>query len=698
MHTVLKFFLSLLIFTHAVVAKEITLYLTSNLAGRFPLEAKDTDNTLLRIASVLRSVKEVNPNVFHFDLGNAFYPGRLSRFSFGSLTADYFQMVRLDAGIVAAQDLNIGAESLEYIRRARGIRLVSANIFRDKEPLFEPFSIINKGQVKAAVIGLTSARSLVAYEEAEALELKLSEPETVLDDTLKRALKEKPDIVVVLTSVSVEGAIQILAKHKEIDILICGGDAQSALGQSPISRIELPDGRRLLALPQEASLTKVRLTQTRTGWQLVEQQNEDLLDTPKNTEPPPSFMRRLRLWQKWYAADEDGTRKETHFSPIQLNAQFAADVVRNESNCDVSFIEATDIAPTGNSTFTHANQIRYNVENDYNIFAFKMTAGALQQFYQKYPGLVYSGFDGTKITGYPTQDNLAYRICATQRGFELAQRENSRALVGVTQWFGISDAIVSFAKREESTPPDKIADSRFRLITTFNLSNLYEAGSIKNPPAIETPPGQPTDSYFKWGLENNIKFLLYNRRHAFSINPYIYYMRQSSEIIRNLLRGDVTYTYNTEWYINPYQRNRIDTVIVRDPTTGLRPSFLRETAGGEFSVGIFTGRLGLGLEKQILDPVNDAFGGIEATLKIQWEFFKGITYNLSFDSFSSTSTGGEWRNRLELNNSIVFTLRSPLTFTVSHRYYYFYLGKAHDFYNASILTFSLDLHTAWKFP
>ncbi|HRP68097.1 MAG TPA: hypothetical protein PLY93_01005 [Turneriella sp.] len=683
----------------AAQAKEVTFYLTSNLAGRFPIGAneKDADSTIIRIAGALRAAKESYPNAYHFDLGNAFYPGRLSRFSFGSLTADYFQMVRLDAGIVAAADLNIGAESLEYIRRARGIRLVSANIFRDKTPLFEPYTVIKKGEVKAAIVGLTSARSLVAYEEAEALELRLALPKDVLTETIERVSTESPDIVVVLTSVSVSDAIQLLAKHRRIDIMICGGDAESALGQSPIRTIELPDGRRLIALPPEASLTKVHLKQTRSGWQLTEQENVGLLDIPKSAEPPPSFTRRLRLWQKWYTTDANGVR-DASFSPVTLTPKFAADAVREESNCDVSFIEASDIAVTDNSTLTDANQIRYNVENDYNIFVFGMTGEALRKFYTKYPGLVYSGFDKNKITGYPIREKVKYRVCATQRGYELAERENGESLGGKTQWFGISDAVVNFAKNNEERTPAQTADSYFRLMTTFNLSNIYESGKISNPGAIETPPGQPTDSYIKWGLENDVNFLFYNRRHAFSFNPYIFYMRQSNDIIRNLLRGEVTYTYNTEWYINPYQRNRIDTVVVKDPTTGLRPSLLRETAGGEFSYGIFTGRLGVGLEKQILDPVNVAFGGIEATLKIQWEFIRGVTYKLAFDSFSATSTNGEWRNRLELNNAMIFTIASPLTFTVSHRYYYFYLGYIQNFYDASVFTFSFDLRSTWKFP
>ena len=49
-------------------------------------------------------------------------------------------------------------------------------------------------------------------------------------------------------------------------------------------------------------------------------------------------------------------------------------------------------------------------------------------------------------------------------------------------------------------------------------------------------------------------------------------------------------------------------------------------------------------------------------------------------------------------NSLIFTIAAPLTFTVSHRWYYFYLGSVSDFYNSSIVLLSLDLRTTWKEP
>jgi hypothetical protein len=681
----------------AAAPKEVTIYLTSNLAGRFPLDQNLADNHMMRIASVLRSAKEKNLAAYHFDLGNAFYPGRLSRFSFGSITADYLQMLRLDAGIVAAADLNIGAESLEYIRRARGIRLVSANIMRDKSPLFEPFAILNKGGFKTAVIGITSARSLVSFEETQLLDLRLDPAETTLTATVERTAAEKPDLTIALTSVSVRDAVPLLSRNPRIDILICGGDAEAALGSDSVRAIELPDGRRVIAMPSATSLMKLTLKKNGSSWDIAERELMNIFAAENFTPPPPSFIRRMSLWQKWYAADEDGAGGGKIFEPLKLTPQFAAASVRDTARCDAAFVETGDVDTANFGELTRPRQVRYAVQNDYNIFSFRLSGAALRQFYKANPHLVFSGMSGDTITGYPIRDNVRYRVCATQRGYEFAAKQTEKRPPGESQWFGISDAVTGTIERGIQNP-ESAADSRFRLLTIFNLSNVYETGSVSNTGGIDTPPGQAATSYFKWGLENDVNFMFYNRRHHISLNPYIFYVRQNDQVIRNLLRGDLTYTFNTEWYIKPYQKNRIDTVVVADPVTGLKPSFLRETLGAEFSWKFFTGRLGAGLEKEILDPVNNPNWGFEATIAMLWEFYPGVKYKLGFDSFSSRTYQNFWRHRVDIANSLIFTIADPLTFTMSHRWYYFYLESAQNFYNASIFLMSLDLRTAWKYP
>lgn len=691
------FFAALFLSLHSVFAapREAVFYITANLGGRFPMDSELQENKLMRIASYVRTAKAKNPNVYYLDMGNAFFPGRLARFSFGSLTADYFQMVGLDAGLVAADDLSIGAESLDYIRRARGIRLLSANIFRDKEAFFEPYAVLKKNSLKIGLIGLTSSHSLVGDAEAKVLNLRLDTSDAVFQSTLKKMETEKPDITVALSGLPLDQALKLQGKHEAVDILISGGDGDEAVYSEPVRRIELPDGRSAVAFPKNASLLRLVLRQENGRWLLTEHSpiDVDAIDTPVDI--PVSFLRRLTLWQKGYTAIEENKSTEKTTAPFLLTPFFAAGSLRESFGCDVAFLEEGDIESGAATPIAKKSDVRYRVLNDYNIFTFRLMGDTLQKFYTKSRDLVFSGIEKDKIIGYPIRDNVSYRVCATQRGYEIAAQRTGKRLQGNNQWTGIADSVQQMAD-EKITDPNTTADGRFRFLTVFNLSNIYEAGNISNTGNIVVPPGQATASYFKWGLENDINFILYNRKHSISFNPYIFYVRQSDTIVRNLLRGDLTYVYNTEWFLKPYQKSRFDTVVV--PTNGQRPSILRETVGAEFKWFFLTGRLGAGLEKEIVAPSTPVRGGVEANVGILWDVFSGTQYKLLFDAFSSRSLNLFWNHRLEMSNSLIFTILRPLTFTVSHRLYYLYQGITGDFYNSSIVTFSFDMRTTWKEP
>ncbi|MCX7633208.1 MAG: hypothetical protein N2Z22_07750, partial [Turneriella sp.] len=410
------FLLLPLFLLHAADSKEIVIYVTANLGGHFPLSSEWQDNTMLRVAAYLRATKTKNPTSFHVDMGNAFFPGRLSRFSFGAITADYFQMLQLDAGLVASGDLNIGAESLDYIRRARGVRLLSANIMRDKDPFFEPYAIVRRGGIRVAFIGITSHKGIVGFAEARHLQIHIDPPSQHLANLLPQIAIEKPELTIMLSGLSLREAIPLLAAQPQIDILLCGGDSDSRIAKTEIRQVELPDGRLVIAMPPNTPLTRLALRRFGKRWQLSGYEAIDLSAHELSATAFASFLRRLQLWQKWYAASED--RDELKFEPFQLTPQFAAGSLRALLGCDVAYLEKDEIALESGLSVKKTQDIRDAVQNDYDIFTFRMTGNRLQQFRQANRELIFSGMDRDTIIGHPIRNDVSYRICATQRGYE----------------------------------------------------------------------------------------------------------------------------------------------------------------------------------------------------------------------------------------------------------------------------------------
>jgi len=93
----------------------VNFLLTSNLNGRFDVSAQNQEalDPMLLMAQSLAHEQKNHPADLYLDLGNAFYPGLLSRFSYGSIMMDYLDYFHCSASLVSSLDLHIGVNNLE---------------------------------------------------------------------------------------------------------------------------------------------------------------------------------------------------------------------------------------------------------------------------------------------------------------------------------------------------------------------------------------------------------------------------------------------------------------------------------------------------------------------------------------------------------------------------------------------------------
>ncbi len=173
-------------------------------------------------------------------------------------------------------------------------------------------------------------------------------------------------------------------------------------------------------------------------------------------------------------------------------------------------------------------------------------------------------------------------------------------------WESISDIIRAdlSADRVFLRTDFNYLDRRYRVLTDVFLSNFYNQTSVSRGEDIDIPPGKPAETYRKWGMEDRIDLTVYNRYHKFVFTPYIYLIKQEDDYLQNLLRGTLLYAYNLESYVNPYHKTQVDTVVVK--TDDLRPILIRDTLGALFETPHFSGKVGLGVEKQTQDTGNGA--------------------------------------------------------------------------------------------
>ncbi|MBP7583044.1 MAG: hypothetical protein KBA61_03350, partial [Spirochaetes bacterium] len=115
--------------------ESLSLVVTANLEGRASLGMEEEENDfLLKLGQSLIHEKGRGRAELYLDLGNAFYPGALSRFSFGSVMMDFFGFFDCAATLISSQDMRIGVNNLDFVKHNRKTRLLSANIVRRDTP------------------------------------------------------------------------------------------------------------------------------------------------------------------------------------------------------------------------------------------------------------------------------------------------------------------------------------------------------------------------------------------------------------------------------------------------------------------------------------------------------------------------------------------------------------------------------------
>jgi hypothetical protein len=240
-------------------------------------------------------------------------------------------------------------------------------------------------------------------------------------------------------------------------------------------------------------------------------------------------------------------------------------------------------------------------------------------------------------------------------------------------------------------------DRRFRTTIDASLSNFIDDSSVEKGDNIETPAGQPSKSYNKWGLENTVDITTYNKYHRFVFTPYMFYSRQDDSYLNNILRGTILYDYNLSEIFKPYNKFRYDTVV--EEVDGQRPSLVRETMGMSAAYKYFTGKLGFGFEQEVQDPSEAPLYGVEFIVGARVPFLTHFTYTFDLDTFTGIidEGGGQWQTRSEINNGVSAKINSYLSLSFRHKYFYYDEDATGESYENSQFITSLDLKSDWKF-
>lgn len=687
----------------ALGSQDLSLILTSNLEARFSLDEKDQDLTdpLLLLAQAVLNERRRSPVDLHLDLGNAFYPGLLSKYSSGSVVMDYLATLHCDAALVSSEDIQIGIEALRSLAKIKRPRLVSASIFRDAQPLFDPYVVYSKEGTSFAFVGVSSHKVRFDISEKYLYNVTIrTEPET-LEPVLEEIERKGIAHIIVLSGLGLEETVGLLRTYPRIGMAICGGDNTGTLYSSQASRIELSDGRPLVLLPESDGFYRLDLAVDSSI--AIKSLKKHSIGPPARGPSPPSektlgkayfeFARRLALWKRKAAAEEARVLASPGESRYVIDDKKVALLLRDMFDAEVAVVREGTMRALVCSGEVTRSDISGAIHDDYSIFLYTLTGADLKKISSGKETLVVSGIEDHRVQGYPVEDSRTYRVASPQSAFEAVERLVGRPLSYKNTWTTVSDAIQKDLETGKALFRADYAYLERRLRTTVDiyLANFFDTARIRTRPATEPPPGWPAETYKRWGLENKADLTVYNRTHQIVFTPYLNYQRQDESFQQNLLRGTLLYNLNISEVIKPYEKSQVETVLERNQD-GLRPVRVRQTVGVYVTKGVFSGKAGVGFEKQVYDPVGDFNLGAEALAQIRYPFHQYFTYTFGLDSFASADF-----IRSEIENVLSVTLNRYLGTSAKHKFWYYNPWSGRRNYINSQITLSLDLKVDFKF-
>jgi len=691
----------LMLSTSAMADTHLSLLLTSNLQGKFSLDTKgqESNDPLLLLAQNIVSERK-NGIDLYLDMGNAFYPGILSKYSSGSIMMDFLEFFSCAGVLVSSKDIQIGTKNLEFLQKSKAVRLLSSNIVQGEKSIFTPWFEVDKGGTRIAVIGISSKKVRFDIAEKDLYGYNLVEEEETLGPYLNEIRESGIEHTILLSGLRLKDTAAILARFPDIGMALCGGDYTGRFFGGKVSRVDLADGRSIVMMGDHVDYYRLEL--------ILDDGIKLQALSPKKADPIPNydvfyheFKNRLALWKEKFLEDEVQLFASLKAAETGVDDFRFTQLLRDRFDCELAVVEEGTIHPLSVNREIKRSDFLSMVNRDYHIFLFSLTGDELRKVQAEEEGLVITGLDTEKISiqGYPLVGLRPYRMAASQPAVQKISRLLRKKIAYTNTWVTVSDLLKDDLKNEcvVLRKDYDYLDRRFRTTIDAYLSNFIDNSGVKRGDNIEIPPGQPNHSYNKWGLENEIDLTIYNKYHRFLFTPYMLYSRQNDDYLNNILRGTFLYDYNLNEAIRPYSKFRCDTVV--EAVDGLRPVLLRETIGVSALYQYINGKLGFGFEKEVQDPTNAAIYGVELIVGAKVPFLSHFSYTFDLDAFTGirNEESSHWQIRTEVNNTISAKINAHLSLSFRHKYFYVYEEVTGEYYQVSQFITSLDLNNDWKF-
>lgn len=350
------------------------------------------------------------------DSGDAISGTPLSNAFEGWLDIVAMNRLKYDAMCLGVHEFDYGVDRLRALMGEAEFPILSANIVNasDGEPFAKPYVIIERGGLRIAILGLTSADIDDQLPPEKFRGLQVMDP-IAMAEQLVPQLAAQSDIIVALTHLGIDEDIRLSSKLQEIDVIV-GGMSHSEL------QVPMKVGRTLIVHDGEygknVGLLKLSFQRTGADWEnkyfdsLLEPMSGKWVENSDYVDWLAKYQAQLgeRLSRIAGTSKQRFSNLKVFSSETELG-NYVCDVLKARSSADVSLLPAAffrgDI-PQGDITLS---ELYSALPYDHYGMVLTLTGAELVQ-------VLSEGAGNIGKPGFPQVSGLSFGI-ANSRAYDV---------------------------------------------------------------------------------------------------------------------------------------------------------------------------------------------------------------------------------------------------------------------------------------
>jgi hypothetical protein len=648
-----------------------------------------------------------DPSTIVLDLGNTFYPGYLSRFSYGSLIAEILNQTGVAARRVTVRDFSRGRERLTVLAARARYPFVCTNLVdaQSGRPLFSPSARVRVDGREIRILAVVRPEPV----RDERQEMRIDDPVESLRAAIGADSGRPADLTVCLCDRGVLSRHPELPAIAQIDVFVCGEDAFSSSVRPATRMEELDNGARIVYVPP-----------LQAGIGRLELQTDDepptasyAVDTTAAVDT--ACLHRLdalhRKWSALYRQESSDTIVVMDSALTQDQTAVVGNLLREKTRAEVAVFARSLVGSSPIPATISVQDLDRLLNASPDLYMMRLRGRDIERA-RAMEGLAWVGIEDDEIEGRELESDRPYRVVASEEA-------KVAILQTIRRRYPLSRVRPLFVSLDEALRRQLVQRSRGgydfghlqrrpRLAAELEMETSRKRVRVSNPDSVSSLSGATYEPFSAWDIDVKAPLTLYNYRHELEFKPRLQYAAANDKVGRNDLELRLDYTLGPMPVFKPYASARYETYVTLPPEES-RPVKIRTTLGARMTLADWEVRLGFGAEKgtmgddpnpfapffEVFEDTGETWGpGIELAVDGTYRlaealssrgvaFFEHRDLSLEVDVESYYGSSRKTaRFQSELDFDVVIRLIPPLTFRVGYRLFYAHLfADGHNFCN-----------------